>query len=1576
MSTRSFKISLTCFVFLATAAHLGAATITKANNTDNLNLASSWTNGVVPGVADVARWDATVTAANAAALGVDTSWSGIIITNPGGPVTINAGNTLTLGTNGIDLSRASQNLTISSGLTLGPGTQKWNVTNGMALTVNGTFTRSANATLVIGSPSVATASQGTVTWSPNLENGIVPWATVRSTGTAANGTTAGNTFATVSGGNIVSYTGATAETTAGTGVFFGGIPTGDDSTTNYDLGVASTGGTLTSDLYVNTLRNIGGGYIQTGTANFRANAIMNAGTGALTISTPVQQADTSLNELVVSAWTSGITFSNVVSDNVNPLTVTFYGTNSQSVLLSGQNTFSGGASLDSGALVGIRANSTPTNGTVSSGPLGPGTVTLNGGTLFSSGAGFAIGNPVVVGPAGGQLQYSGASPDLNINGNVTGSGPLTMNGVFNVNGLFLNGDDSAYNGIITVAGSNNRLGNTNSGSASARWVINGGLAAQLIGGGSYQLGELSGSTGGCLCGHAVNTTPSIQEFVVGALNTTTTYNGVLVDNAGSTACGNSDGAANNLVALTKIGTGTLTLSGASTYSGPTTIKTGILQLGTNGSGGTLLATGTIEDDANLTINHNNAVVQGTAFSGKGIMGSGSLTQAGTGATTLTAANTYTGATLVNAGTLFVNGSIAGTATVMSGAKLGGNGTIAGVVGILPGGQLQAGPTATNIGTLTLNSTPVLAGTVFVKINAGAAQADQFVVAGGNPVYYGGSLVVSNAGGPLLAGDTFTLFTAAGHNGSFNSIIGSPGQGLAYTFANGVLSVISTGAYATNSTPTNVTETMASASDPNTGSVTNTLTIAWPSDHLGWVLQSQTNDVNGSLINDPAAWFDLPASASVDLLNITNPSDLGVYFRMRYVAPPSPSGAPTGLAARPTNTAVALSWTGPSYARSYNVKNALTSGGPYTTVANVIANSYTNTGLVNGTTYYFVVSALNYYSESANSAEVSATPLAIPPVAPTGLTAQAAHGLVFLTWTAAPTAFNYNVKRSTTSGGPYNTIATVTTTNYSDTTGLLDGTTYYYVVSGINNDGEGTNSLEVNATPQAVPPAVPTGLTARGEYTQVRLNWTSSFGATSYNVKRGTSTGGPYTTFTNTAATTVYDTGLANDTPYYYVVSALNGIGESANSAEATATPSSTLPQFYDFENTSSGYAPPTLPTLPPPSTFTVIQPLPDPFYWAADPLNMGGTASTNFSDWERHRAEYQAEIETYEIGIKPAVDPSMIFASISGSGTTRTLTVVVTNVVSGTNRTLTLSSAIALPSASGTFPVIIGMNSPNGSVNSTLLTSVAKVTFNINQVTTYEAKSASDPFYLLYAAPSVPSLDVIYTGQYAAWSWGVSRLIDGLYKLNGNLGGGVQLDLGHIGVTGCSYAGKMALFAGALDERVALTIAQESGGGGANSWRYNEDVEPPGNVEDIDNTDYGWFGNQMRNFGGTNVSYLPHDHHMLDALVAPRALFASDNPDYTWLGNPSCYVCSKAVEQIYGNFGLTNRFGYNIVGGHAHCSTTSTIDSEMGAFINKFLLGQTNVNTVIRDVDPTITNTVDYSRWTSWWGTTNAVFGP
>ena len=152
-------------------------------------------------------------------------------------------------------------------------------------------------------------------------------------------------------------------------------------------------------------------------------------------------------------------------------------------------------------------------------------------------------------------------------------------------------------------------------------------------------------------------------------------------------------------------------------------------------------------------------------------------------------------------------------------------------------------------------------------------------------------------------------------------------------------------------------------------------------------------------------------------------------------------------------------------------------------------------------------------------------------------------------------------------------------------------------------------------------------------------------------------------------------------------------------------------------------------------------------------------------------------------------------------------------------------------------------------------------------------------------------------------------MIDGLELVQDVL----PLDLKHIAVTGCSYAGIMALFAGALDERIALTIAQESGGG-ATSWRYSQS-EQNGSVEKIDNTDYNWFKNSMKDFSGNNVSRLPEDHHELIALCAPRALFVTANPDYIWLSNPSCYVCSQGCKPVYDALGISDRFGYGIVGG-------------------------------------------------------------
>ncbi|MFN7920008.1 MAG: DUF4082 domain-containing protein [Bryobacteraceae bacterium] len=251
--------------------------------------------------------------------------------------------------------------------------------------------------------------------------------------------------------------------------------------------------------------------------------------------------------------------------------------------------------------------------------------------------------------------------------------------------------------------------------------------------------------------------------------------------------------------------------------------------------------------------------------------------------------------------------------------------------------------------------------------------------------------------------------------------------------------------------------------------------------------------------------------------------------------------------------MALSWTGAAGASTYNVKRSTANGGPYSTINTTANTAFNDTSVSNGTTYYYVITASGSPGESANSNQASATPQVAAPSAPQGLTATRGNGVVSLAWTNAAGAATYNVKRSTANGGPYGLVTNTAGTSFNDT-GLTNGVTYYYVVTAQNGGGESGNSNQASATPQVSAPAAPQGLIASGGNGVVSLSWSSSAGASSYNVKRSTSNGGPYGLVTNTASTTLNDTGLANGVTYYYVVTAQNSGGESGNSNQAFATP--------------------------------------------------------------------------------------------------------------------------------------------------------------------------------------------------------------------------------------------------------------------------------------------------------------------------------------------------------------------------------------------------------------------------------------
>lgn len=178
-----------------------------------------------------------------------------------------------------------------------------------------------------------------------------------------------------------------------------------------------------------------------------------------------------------------------------------------------------------------------------------------------------------------------------------------------------------------------------------------------------------------------------------------------------------------------------------------------------------------------------------------------------------------------------------------------------------------------------------------------------------------------------------------------------------------------------------------------------------------------------------------------------------------------------------------------------------------------------------------------------------------PAIPTDLAATPGNAQATLAWSPSSGATSYQVKRGMSSGGPYTQIASAATPSYTDST-VTNGTTYFFVVAAVGSGGRSDDSAQASVTPVAAVtiPAVPMNLVATAGNAQVTLTWSVGTGATSYRVKRSTTSGGPYAQVATSASTAYTDTTLTNGTIYYYVVSAVNSVGEGTNSGQATATP--------------------------------------------------------------------------------------------------------------------------------------------------------------------------------------------------------------------------------------------------------------------------------------------------------------------------------------------------------------------------------------------------------------------------------------
>ena len=340
-----FFLALALFFLAPTVVN--AATRIKQNNTYNLNLAASW--DVLPSAADIALWSSTVTGANSTSLGADLGWLGMKIVTPGGPVTIEEGHSLTIGASGIDLSTATQNLTLNCGLTL-RGKQSWKAAHNRVINVAGSFNRTG--AVVDFSLFVTNASLGTLA---NDASGILgPWAIWGG----------GSTLYYVKCTPLISPDFSATVATAGT------LANVVSPTMNYSYTASAT---LTGDITANTLRFSGSAAtVANGGRSMTLNGLLNSasGTSGSVIFTGTGNLVIGSNrELVIISNTRELLIGSPIADNPSGASCLTYSGGGK-LTLSIANTYSGGTTVDAGTL-------TINN----SGTLGRGDVTLNAGTL-------------------------------------------------------------------------------------------------------------------------------------------------------------------------------------------------------------------------------------------------------------------------------------------------------------------------------------------------------------------------------------------------------------------------------------------------------------------------------------------------------------------------------------------------------------------------------------------------------------------------------------------------------------------------------------------------------------------------------------------------------------------------------------------------------------------------------------------------------------------------------------------------------------------------------------------------------------------------------------------------------------------------------------------------------------------------------------------------------------------------------------------------------------------------------------------------------------------------------------------
>jgi hypothetical protein len=372
-----------------------------------------------------------------------------------------------------------------------------------------------------------------------------------------------------------------------------------------------------------------------------------------------------------------------------------------------------------------------------------------------------------------------------------------------------------------------------------------------------------------------------------------------------------------------------------------------------------------------------------------------------------------------------------------------------------------------------------------------------------------------------------------------------------------------------------------------------------------------------------------------------------------------------------------------------------------------------------------------------------------------------------------------------------------------------------------------------------------------------------------------------------------------------------------------------------------------VPALPEPAELPVIEKLPDPF------RKLDGTRLTQRSEWRCRRQEILEQAEKYIYGQKPP-KPEKV------TGTVNSEQIAVD--VEHAGKQIHFSADIRLPAqGKGPFPAIINLGAKGRGVtlgeDFLLEQGVAIIFYNH-----YDLGKEGKP----EASRGLPNPGLFYdlyggehsAGLLMAWAWGASRLLDVLQQSGGNL-----IDPTRIGVTGCSRNGKGAFAVGVFDERIALTIPQETSTAALPAYRIVDTLE---GAERTNYNFYGlnWLSNDFKPFV-ENASRLPVDSHEMVAMIAPRGLLVLDNPHIRQFAAPAAHTAVLAGAEVYEALGAAENISYlGDVADERHCAPGKPEYREaLVQNIEKFLKHEPATTGVIKASTEGAGNLAEWRDW-------------